>query len=394
MAVKVAPAGLCETSAKPSKGLWAWGVCWVPRWGRTFHFRMRTASPPEPRACSVAAPSRRRAATLAAAIALVSTAACSKPSAWGEATSLILVASDETWAEVEDSTYVVLEPTIVTTREEKKFQVTQVDPASPELQDLIVFRQVIVLGPPDSPLVRAAADQAGITPEAPSTFTAMDVWARGQLVTIVVAEPGREADTWLRLLPDMIDVIDERYRAWVLERMFVSGMDSLVADSLGARFGFSIQIPKVYRFVIREGPRDTVVILRNDNPDPSELIRSILITWRPRLLEISEEVALDWRAAIDSVHYNVPQRVEPSGNEPQALRISGQDGLEVTGTWVDEGTFPAAGPYIDWLVQCPDKTVFIDAWLYAPRKPKYEYMIQLEQILGSFTCPAGSAASP
>ena len=355
---------------------------------------MRNASPPEPRASSLRASARRNTATLAAVIAVILAAACSKPSAWGEATSLILVASDEIWPEVEDSTYAALEPTILTTREEKKFQVTQVDPASPELQDLVVFRQVIVLGTPGSPLVQAAADRAGITPEAPSMFTATDVWARGQLVTVVVAEPGREAETWLRSLPELIEVIDERYRRWVLERMFVSGVDSLVADSLGARFGFSIQIPRVYQFVIREGPRDTVVILRNDNPDPSELIRSFLITWRPRLAELTEEVALDWRAAIDSVHYNVPQRIEPSGKEPRAFRISGQDALEVTGSWVDEGTFPAAGPYISWLVGCPDKTVFIDAFLYAPRKPKYEYMIQLEQILSSFTCPAGSAASP
>jgi hypothetical protein len=327
-------------------------------------------------------------------IAVILAAACSKPAAWGEATSLILVASGNVWAEVEDSTYVVLEPTILTTREEKKFNVSHVDPASPELQDLIVFRQVIVLGTLESPLVQAAAEEAGITAEAPSTFTASDVWARGQLVTVVVAEAGQEAETWLRILPDLIDVIDARYREWVLERMFVSGVDSVVADSLGARFGFGIQIPRVYQFVIREGPRDTVVILRNDNPDPSELIRSILITWRPRLMELTEEVALDWRAAIDSVHYNVPQRIEPSGKEPRAFRISGREALEVTGTWVDEGTFPAAGPYISWLVGCPDKTVFIDAFLYAPRKPKYEYMIQLEQILSSFTCPAESAASP
>ncbi len=355
---------------------------------------MRNASPPKPRASSLPASTRRATATFAAVIAVILAAACSKPAAWGEATSLILVASGDVWAEVEDSTYAVLEPTILTTREEKKFNVSHVDPASPELGDLVVFRQVIVLGTVESPLVQAAAEEAGITAEAPSTFTASDVWARGQLVTVVVAEAGQEAETWLRTLPELIDVIDARYRVWVLERMFVSGVDSVVADSLGARFGFSIQVPKVYRFVIREGPRDTVVILRNDNPDPSELIRSLLITWRPRLVELTEEVALDWRAAIDSVHYNVPQRIEPSGKEPRAFRISGREGLEVTGTWVDEGTFPAAGPYISWLVGCPDKTVFIDAFLYAPRKPKYEYMIQLEQILSSFTCPAESTASP
>ena len=354
---------------------------------------MRTVCATEPCASRPASSLRRGRVLSGLALAAILAAACSKPSAWGEATSLIVVLPDEIWPELEDSTYAVLEPTIVTTREEKKFNVTQVDPANPELEDLVVFRQVIVLGTPDNPLVQAAADQAGLTPQAPALFAARDVWARGQLVAVVVAEPGREKETWLRLLPELIEVIDERYQDWVLQRMFVSGVDTVVADSLSRRFGFSLRVPKVYRFVVREGPRDTVVILRNDNPDPSELIRSVLVTWRPPLLELSEELAIDWRSAIDSVHYNVAQRVEPSGLEPRFFEIDGRPALEVTGTWIDEGTFPAAGPYIVWLVGCPDRTVMIDAWLYAPRKPKYEYMIQLEQILSSFTCRARSAAT-
>ncbi|MDX1576985.1 MAG: DUF4837 family protein, partial [Gemmatimonadota bacterium] len=61
----------------------------------------------------------------------------------------------------------------------------------------------------------------------------------------------------------------------------------------------------------------------------------------------------------------------------------------VTGVWQDEkGDFPAAGPFITWLVQCPDDTYVIDAWLYAPNEPKYEYMLQLQEILGSFRCGA------
>lgn len=325
--------------------------------------------------------------SIATVLLLGLVAACDKPGAWGEPSSLILIAPNEVWELVEDSTYVALEPTILTTREETKFNVTQVDPGNPRLPELLAFRQVIIMGTPDDPYVLAAADRADIRMiEAPEIFTAEDVWARGQFVVVVVVETGREADTWLERLSELIELIDERYHAFVIRRMYVSGVDTVTADSLRGRFGLSIRAPTVYDLVIREGPRDTVVIIRNDNPDPSELVRSILITWRPRLVELSEEIALDWRAAIDSVHYNVPQRIEPSGREPRALRVNGQEVLEVTGTWIDEGSFPAAGPYIAWLVQCPDRTVFIDAWLYAPRKPKYEYMIQLRYILNSFSC--------
>ena len=325
--------------------------------------------------------------SIATVLLLGLVAACDKPSAWGEPNSLILIAPNDVWELVEDSTYVALEPTILTTREEKKFNVTQADPGNSRLAELLAFRQVIIMGTADEPNVLAAAERADIRIlEAPAIFTTEDVWARGQFVVVVVVEAGREADSWLERLGELIELIDERYHAYVLRRMYVSGIDTVTAESLRGRFGLSIQAPTVYRFVIREGPRDTVVIIRNDNPDPSELVRSILITWRPRLVELSEEIALDWRAAIDSVHYNVPQRIEPSGREPRVLSVGGQEALEVTGTWIDEGSFPAAGPYVTRLVQCPDRTVFIDAWLYAPRKPKYEYMIQLRYILNSFTC--------
>ena len=33
-----------------------------------------------------------------------------------------------------------------------------------------------------------------------------------------------------------------------------------------------------------------------------------------------------------------------------------------------------------------DRMYLLDAWLYAPGKEKYEYMIQLETILDSFSC--------
>ena len=66
---------------------------------------MRNASPPEPRASGLRVSARRNPATFAAVIAIMLSAACSKPSAWGEATSLILVASDEIWPEIEADTY-------------------------------------------------------------------------------------------------------------------------------------------------------------------------------------------------------------------------------------------------------------------------------------------------
>ena len=49
------------------------------------------------------------------------------------------------------------------------------------------------------------------------------------------------------------------------------------------------------------------------------------------------------------------------------------------------------------MLQCPGRTYFIDAYLYAPNEDKYEYMLQLQEILNSFDCTAGGnggAAGP
>jgi hypothetical protein len=170
--------------------------------------------------------------------------------------------------------------------------------------------------------------------------------------------------------------------------MFATPPDTALAADLSRRFGFGITVPLLYRRVARETePGDSLVIVRNDNPDPSVLIRSILIDWRPTVDSLSADLALEWRASLDDVQYNVAQGINTDHSSVTRFTVDGHPALEVTGIWQDErGNFPAAGPFIVWLVDCPSRTYFIDAYLYAPDKPKYEYMLQLQQILGSFTC--------
>jgi hypothetical protein len=315
--------------------------------------------------------------------------ACGQPQAMGQPNSLIVVAADSLWAEVEDSTYAVLEPTIFTTREENRFNVTQVDPSAGEFLDLRNIRQLLVFGTADDPRIRqvaAAADRVG-TLEVPSVFQASEVWARGQVVTAILLEEGREVETWLGQLPAVLGMVDSDYRAFVRAKMFVTPPDTALATDLAERFGFSLLVPEVYDHVVREGPLETVAILRNDNPDPSQLIRSILVTWRDGVDSLTAETALAWRADVDGIHYNVPQRINAERSTVTGFAHGGAPALEVTGVWEDEeGNYPAAGPFIVWLVRCGDRTFLLDAWLYAPGRDKYEYILQLQEILGSFAC--------
>jgi hypothetical protein len=324
------------------------------------------------------------------AIAALALGACDKPAAWGDANSLIVVVSDSLWAEVEEITYEILEPTVFTTREENTYNVTQVDPTHSSFRDMKVFRQVVVFGTAANPLVIEAAQEAGRvgTLEVPSVFQAKDVWSRGQTVTTGLLEEDRQVESLISQLPAVLGMVESEYRQWVLRRMFVTPPDTALAAALARDHGFSVLVPLVYDYIEREGPGEPVVILRNDNPDPSQLIRSLLVASRPTIQELTPEVALEWRAAVDSIHYNVPQRLNTERSSVTRFLADGHEALEVTGIWEDEeGDFPAAGPFVLWLVQCPSRTYMLDAYLYAPGQDKYEYMLQL-QLSREFRPPA------
>jgi len=326
----------------------------------------------------------RRSRILAVALAGL-TFACGRPAAMGEADSLIVVGDPALWAELEEETYEAIETTLFTIRDEKQFYVTFVAPDSDELDQLLLWKQVVVFGVPGDPLLQQVAEAAGRELSPPEIFQTPNVWAGGQAVTAVVLEPGDEADSWREALPGLHELLDREYRLWALSRMWVSGEDSVLTASLRQRLGFTLRVPAVYGYQFRD---DDVVVIRNDNPDPSDLIRSILVQRRPRVEDLTADSIFAWRAGIDSVHYSVPQSFEPAPGPGQPIQVNGAPGLEVRGAWRDEGDYPAGGPFFARAVACPDATYFIDAWLYSPnpRRSKWQYIMQMEEILGSFTC--------
>lgn len=350
---------------------------------------------PTPRSAAGAAPgerSRSRPGILVCALAALLAAGCGQQGAIGNANTLVLVtASDSLWQEVRDTTESVLEPTFYSTREEKMFYVEGVDTASTlDYQRLRTFRQVTLFGTPNDRFIREAMDQADLDAEEvspPRVFETSDMWATGQHVIVAVLDPEDTRESWTEVLPEVVSRADRWYRQFVQGRMFVSGVDSAAMDSLRDQFGFHLQFPTVYDVIIRD-PAAGPVIVRNDNPDPSDLIRSVLVAWRsPPMDSLTAEAADGWRAALDSVHYNVPQSIDRSRGETTRLEMDGRPAVEITGVWSDQGTeYPAAGPFVSRLVSCPDRTYFLDAWVYAPGKDKYQYLLQVRTILDTFRC--------
>jgi len=323
-------------------------------------------------------------------ILALTTTACEKGLAYGDPNAVIVAAPRDWWPMIEDSVETVLSPPIQTVREEHTFRITFQDPTEENWTRLRRFKEIVLIGGPEDPWMAEALatlpDTTEIIP--PDLLETTDVWARDQNATIILVDPEGDIPYQVNFrLPRVHRILDERFREGVEIRMFVSGRDSALADSLEAMAGFSLILPEVYRWA----HEDSVYIFRNDNPDPSELIRQFTVTWRhPAPNIFPADSLLDWRREVAQEYFNFPQVVDRESIRAGRPPFPFADVYEIRGAWSNPpgSTWPAAGPFVLWGVFCPgqDRLYMVDAWLYAPGTDKWEYMLQLERILGSFRC--------
>lgn len=307
--------------------------------------------------------------------------------AMGDEHSVIVVAHDSLWAQVEDTVLSTLQPRIFAARDEPTFRVSHSAPDDPYWGDLRRFRQILAIGRPDDPWVQEPLDRAGAEVNEAAILEAEDVWARGQRVTILVVPETRPAAAVEARIDSIAALLDRRYRAWVLDRMYTSGVDEELRAQSREGPGFDLRIPDVYRW---RQVSDSAYLFINDQPDASQLVRSLLVTWRSRTdQEPAVDDVLDWREEAAERYYDWGQDTRRERLQTRRLAEQPHEGLEVRGVW--HGTiegFPQAGTFITRAVDCPDQNrrYLLDAWLYAPARAKYQYIIQLETLLDTFRC--------
>ena len=312
--------------------------------------------------------------------------------AYGDANSIIAVMSSELWEEASEDVYSALELTIQTVREEKTFTVTYQDPLGDYWGDLRRFRQMLLIGTSEDPWIQEALkrDTENSSVSRAGIHQVGDVWARGQQVTVVLLPDGGGVQEIRPYLREVHQLLDAQFRNYAINRMYMSGADTALADTLAIEAGFSIILPAVYRW----NQSDSVFLFRNDNPDPSELIRQIGVTWKtPIPPAMQQEAVLEWRSELVAGHYSEPQDHALANVSSGPIEYLGNSGYQVQAEWrnpPDRG-WPAGGVFITRVIVCENqnRSYLLDSWLYAPGKEKYEYMIQLETILNSFQC--GSA---
>jgi hypothetical protein len=308
--------------------------------------------------------------------------------AHGTENSIIVVAVDSLWSQVQDSVNQALETRVYTVRPEKTFKLTQVSPESQDWVTLRQFRQVLAVGTPQDQWVAEALKKSSESqPNPPALLQVNDVWVRDQRVTVLVLPHEGSAQAVLSLLPRLHALLDQQYRVYVHDRMFASGANEAKADSLKEHAGFSLRLPKIYR---ERDVNDSTYVFFTDKSEGDPLVRWITVTWRTGAQPLKAATILDWRQQLAQGFYDWKQTVDTTHLATDT--VAGFPGaLEVRGVW--DGTvknFPQAGPFVTRVIPCPaeHRDYLLDAWLYAPASDKYQYMLQLDAILGSFDCGA------
>ena len=304
-------------------------------------------------------------------------AACDPPTSVGENTSVVVAAPTEVWTRIEPAVARALEPSTFTVRDERIFDVAHVDPTSDDWTDFRKVRRLLVVGEAADPWVaRALQEVDGDVAREPAILQAEDVWARPQQVTIVLVPPGSSPDVAAGMMDEVGAHFVRQLEAYSRSRMFVSGEHAGLADSLARVSGFSMRFPRVYRI---EEPRPGITVFRNDQPDPSQLIRQITVTRRPTGdVALTPLAAHAWRAEVAAQTTDPPQVTDTIQIARTDLTVGGRPAVEIQATWMNPPAgWPAGGPVITRLVQCGEHTYLVDGWLYAPGRAKYEYMVQI-----------------
>lgn len=316
-------------------------------------------------------------------------AGCEQPRAHGDQTAIIVAAETELWYSIEDEFRTQMEPPIQTVRQERPFRITPVDPdVESGWGQLRRFRQLVLVGSTDTPWMEDALGKvSGPVPAAPALLELENVWARGQRVWILLVPDDDPGQAVTDLAGTILETMDAQFREFVRTRQFVSGRDTLLADSLATNVGFSMTLPNVYRYTVE----DSVFRFRNDNPSPRELIREIAVTWiEPAPAEDPTQEELEaWRMGLAAEYYVDPQELDLTVVTFEPISVNGIQGVEFQSAWRSlPDAWPAGGPFMVRALRCPeqDRMYLMDGWVYAPEREKYEYVLQLQNILNTFRC--------
>ncbi len=302
---------------------------------------------------------------------------------------VLFVVEDALWAEIQDAMTSALKPQLPGLLPENTYRISHAPPAAVSGSDLSRFLQIVILGRPDDALASETLQALPDFPEQwPTLHQRADVWASGQRVTMVALPDEGEFEAALQHVDTIARLVDGHYREWTRLRMYATGVNSEISSQLASR-GIRLEVPSAYRSFLSEDSAYHFMTLGNDQ---ARLVRSVLVTWSPLDDSVpTAESVLTRRQEVVDRFYTEAQTTPADFVRSRPLD-TGTGGLEVSGAWNGrmEGQ-PHAGPFVSRSIDCAEqgRRYFLDAWLFAPSRDKYMYLVQLEAVLDSFECAAG-----
>ncbi len=332
---------------------------------------------------------RSSVTTLAvASVAVAVSIGCGKGPAFGSDNAIIVVVPEALESSLTGPVRRSFERTVLTTRDEPVFEVTFTTPEA--IGEFTKWKRVVIIEITGDALL--LPELVDVPASGKVVEEVRDKWARGQTIHALGADtPAATSALVRKQLDSLYELIHQDFVDYHVRRMWASGPDSSLASQMTDDLGFSIVLPRVYRPAQASAPPDTRTWF---NVDPR---RVVSIHWVPKPEDLDPDSVLAVREAWGHALFpgdSIVMRPDTTGANQRLITIrsqlAGQPAIRLQGVWENRSDV-SAGVFLTYGLICDERLVLLDGNLYAPDRPKYPFLIQLERVFETFRCASDAA---
>lgn len=318
-----------------------------------------------------------------AALLILGVAGCSGPvvTAAGESDDLVII-HDEGAARAGEALRAVMESPVAWLAEERAFRTTMGAPG--RFRSFTNRRHLLLLGiwgeGGVERLIRRRIE--GLErDELPQLVLVEDIWAKGQVVGVLV---GRNEKELLTHIEERGPEILQRFESASVERFAVNlryrASESGIGEALADRYGWSLSPPKGYD-LFGTDTEEGFAFFRRTGPD-----RTISVFWQEgEAAHASEEFAIAKRAELGRRYFEGDEIEWRRGLAVDAVEFAGRPAVRLSGWWANR-TLVGGGPFRTYCFYEPrdGRVYLVDVSLFAPGLDKVPLMRNLDAVARTF----------
>ncbi len=217
--------------------------------------------------------------------------------------------------------------------------------------------------------------------EPPRLHLDRDVWAKGQIVAVVMADDESQLLSFLEergaeILTAFENGSVESYAELRREEAQSAGVE----EALGGRFGWSLAPPTGYD-LFTSNASDGFVFIRRTRPD-----RTMFVYWQEGgAHHVAEQFALSKREELARMYYDGDEIEWQRPFEIETVEFAGGEAVRISGWWANR-TLVGGGPFRTYCFHVPSqgRVYLVDASLFAPGLDKVPLMRNLDATAHTF----------